>query len=49
MTSFAPASTSFAYIESDIPGDQTLVEWRREREAQRRRARRRLWPARWAT
>ena len=56
MTPFAPTSTSFAYVESDIPAEQTLVEWRRDREAQRaaeRRSRRglrlRLWLARWAT
>ena len=26
MTSSAPTSTSFAYVECDIPGEQTLVE-----------------------
>ena len=36
MTSTAPASTSFAYIDSDIPDGQTLVEWRRELDATRR-------------
>jgi hypothetical protein len=54
MSSFVPTSTSFSYVESDIPAEQTLVEWRREREAQRaaeRPSRRglRLWFARWAT
>ena len=36
MTSTAPASPSFAYVACDVPPDQTLVEWRREREASRR-------------
>ena len=54
MTSTTPASTAFAYIDCDVPAEQTLVEWRREREAQRaaeRPSRRglRLWFARWAT
>ena len=54
MTPFAPTSTSFAYVESDIPAGQTLAEWRRDRELQRaaeRRVRRslRLWLARGAT
>jgi hypothetical protein len=56
MTSTTPASTAFAYIDCDVPAEQTLVEWRREREAARqatRRARRpfrmpRLRRARWA-
>ena len=29
-------STSFAYVECDIPEGQTLDEWRRERAAARR-------------
>jgi len=58
MTSTAPSSTSFAYIECDIPGEQTLVEWRRDLDAARRAERRvrrpffqfpRVWAARWAT
>lgn len=36
MTSTTPSSTAFAYIECDIPAEQTLVEWRRERDAARR-------------
>jgi hypothetical protein len=55
MTSTSPSSHAFAYIETDVPADQTLVEWRREREAARREKRRprRIWhiPAlrpRWA-
>ena len=47
------SSTSFAYIECDIPEGQTLVEWRRDLEAARRVARpprRRLlhWIVRWS-
>lgn len=55
MTSNAPASTSFLYIECDIPAEQTLLQWRRERDAARaaarrpRRSLRMLWPARWST
>jgi hypothetical protein len=57
MPSTASTSTSFAYIECDIPGEQTLVEWRRDLDAARqaeRRVRRplifpRIWPTRWAT
>jgi hypothetical protein len=57
MTSTAPASTSFAYIDCDIPDGQTLVEWRRDRVAARRAERPvrrtfrlpRLRPLRWAT
>jgi len=30
-----PSSTAFAYIDCDVPGEQTLVEWRRERDAVR--------------
>ena len=45
MTSTSPSSHAFAYIETDVPADQTLVEWRREREAARRAERRprRIW------
>ena len=59
MTSTAPSSTAFLYVEADVRAGQTLVEWRRERHAARqaeRTARRRLRlrlpfarPARWAT
>ena len=45
------SSTSFAYIECDIPEGQTLVEWRRDLEAARaaaRPARRRLFLRPWA-
>lgn len=43
MTSTAPLTSadltpmSVAYVESDIPDGQTLVEWRRELETTRRR------------
>ena len=46
MTSTAPLTsadlipTSVAYVESDIPAGQTLVEWRRELDAARRAERR---------
>ena len=46
MTSTAPltsaelASTSVAYIDSDIAEGQTLVEWRLEQDAARRAERR---------
>ena len=33
------SSTSFAYIECDVPEGQTLVEWRRDLEAARAAAR----------
>jgi hypothetical protein len=36
MTSTAPSSPSFAYDACDVPPEQTLAEWRREREATRR-------------
>jgi hypothetical protein len=57
MTSTTPSATAFAYVESDIPDEQTLVEWRRERQAARqaeRRTRRvirlpRALRMRWAT
>jgi len=57
MTSTSPSSTSFAYIDSDVPDGQTLVEWRRDRDAARRAQRRprralglsRLLRVRWAT
>ena len=46
MTSTAPLTsadltlTSVAYVESDIAGEQTLVEWRLELDAARRAERR---------
>jgi hypothetical protein len=43
MSSIGLTQTSFAYIDSDIPEGQTLLEWRCERNAARhaeRRARR---------
>jgi hypothetical protein len=46
MTSTAPLTsidltpTSFAYVDSDIADGQTLVEWRLERDAASRAARR---------
>jgi hypothetical protein len=40
MTSTALSSTSFAYIDCDIPDGQTLVEWRLELDAARRAERR---------
>ena len=57
MTPTTRSSTSFAYIDCDVPAEQTLAEWRRERDAARRAertARRRfrlprLRRARWAT
>ena len=58
MTTTTPASTSFAYIDCDVPGDQTLADWRRDRaaalRAQRRPRRRvtgllRVLRPRWAT
>ena len=57
MSSNAPSATAFLYAEADIPADQTLVEWRRERHVARqaqprpRRSFRLRLPrlARWAT
>lgn len=57
MTTTTPSSTSFAYIDCDVPGEQSLAEWRRERDAARRapcrprRAQRlsRMLRRRWAT
>jgi hypothetical protein len=40
MTSTALTHLSISYVECDIPGDQTLVEWRRELDAARRAQRR---------
>jgi hypothetical protein len=40
LTSTDLDATSFAYIQCDVPEGQTLAEWRRERDAARRAARR---------
>ena len=40
MTPKTPSSTAFLYVEADIPADQTLAEWRRERHAARQAQRR---------
>lgn len=57
-TSTTPSSSSFAYVECDVPAEQTLSEWRDARNAAsqaERRVRRaerlaRLWRRpRWAT
>lgn len=57
MTPATPPSTSFAYIDCDVPGEQTLADWRRDRDAARRPQRRprralrlsRMLRLRWAT
>lgn len=57
MTTTTPSSTSFAYIDCDVPEEQTLADWRRDREAARRAQRRprralrlsRMLRLRWAT
>jgi hypothetical protein len=56
MTSPTHPSNAFAYIDCDVSADQTLAEWRRDRNAARRdeRPRRsfrlpRLRRARWTT
>ena len=41
LTSADLAATSVAYVDSDIPEGQTLVEWRAELDAARRAQRRR--------
>lgn len=53
MTSSKPSSTAFAYIDSDVPAEQTLTAWRRERDAVRQAQRRprrfrRMARLRWA-
>jgi hypothetical protein len=53
MTSKNPPSTAFSYVDCDIPAEQTLVAWRRERagvrQAQRRPRRlRRIARQQWA-
>lgn len=40
MTSTVHFAKSFLDIDSDIPGEQTLAEWRRDRDAVRRAERR---------
>lgn len=35
MTFTGPTSTAFAYVECDVPAEQTLVEWRRDLDAVR--------------
>jgi hypothetical protein len=42
MTTKSP-STTFAYIDCEVPGEQTLTEWRRERDAVELAKRRRPW------
>jgi hypothetical protein len=57
MSFTTPSSNAFAYIDCDVPGEQTLAEWRRERDEARRAERRprrairlpRLRSPRWAT
>lgn len=57
MTTSTPSSTSFAYIDCDVPAEQTLADWRRDRDAARRAQRRprralrlsRMPRLRWAT
>lgn len=57
MTTTTPSSTSFAYIDCDVPAEQTLADWRRDRDAARRAQRRprralglsRMLRLRWAT
>jgi hypothetical protein len=53
MTSKHPPSTAFSYVDCDIPAEQTLAEWRRERAAVLRAERRprglmRMARKRWA-
>ena len=43
MTRTQLSPTPFAYIDCDVAAGQTLVEWRRERDAERRAARRRAF------
>jgi hypothetical protein len=44
-TDFSTSTSSFAYVETDVPEDMTLAEWRRSRAVAQRpgpaRARRR--------
>ena len=42
MTYTPLSPTPFAYIQADVPAGQTLIEWRRERTAAKRAARRPL-------
>lgn len=41
MTSTTLSPHAFAYVDSDVPPDQTLAEWRLERDEARRAERRR--------
>jgi len=46
MTSTAPTQMSFNYVGCDVPGEQTITDWRHELDAARRaerRARRPFW------
>ena len=46
MTCTAPTQMSLNYVECDVPGEQTLSDWRRELDAAgraERRARRLFW------
>ncbi len=36
MTTPTPSSNDFAYIDCDVPGEQSLADWRRDRDAARR-------------
>ncbi|MEA2192938.1 MAG: hypothetical protein QOI73_3059 [Solirubrobacteraceae bacterium] len=57
MSSDRQTTLTFNYVECDVPGEQTLADWRHELEAARRaprRARRPAWMprllrARWAS
>ncbi len=57
MTTRTPSSNAFAYIDCDVPAEQTLADWRRDRDAARRPQRRprriirlsRVLRLRWAT
>ena len=40
MNSIDLSATSFSYVDCDVPEGQSLREWRRERNAARRVARR---------
>lgn len=57
MKTTTPSSSAFAYIDCDVPAEQTLTDWRRDRDAARRAPRRkrrsirlgRALRLRWAT
>jgi hypothetical protein len=42
MNSMALTPQSFLYVDTDVPVGQTLVGWRRDRDAARRPSRRRF-------